>query len=411
MMLMVKANQLGRQIDRVGVDRPELKLFQDVFAKGIKRPVIGRIPIETLSGHGIDVIDDQIHIPLGEEFEGRTFWKDLPEKRVDVLHATLLRGSHRVAVIDTAPFKTMDTGLQGLRIAKLSAPVCENDLKQRKKIKGTETFLQAIENDLYSAFGTVVHKKSEEELFFGEIEGQERLPGVVGGMDSIHLAETLGRKVTEIGVKPPGEDRTISDLGVMDLPDLELHLSLEIDVPCAEKAHIDIVIKRAHGHIQLGMINEDLIRRLALKDEGSDDGVLFMKIMFGHVDTCSGFFQRFPVFAIRKDRVIAVLLCDRAFTDTLVTAITDERGFVESAAALFDKVFAGLVAGRTGMTFHTAEDDLAAGIGLMAVIALHTEVLFIDERTFMVPVGVAMQFDLLGDGSRILAEEAGDILQ
>ena len=98
MMLMVKANQLGRQIDRVGVDRPELKLFQDVFAKSTERPVIGRIPVEALPGHGIDVIDDQIHIPLGEEFERRAFRKDLPEKRVNVLHATLLRGSHSDAV-------------------------------------------------------------------------------------------------------------------------------------------------------------------------------------------------------------------------------------------------------------------------------------------------------------------------
>ena len=121
--LVVKANQLGRQIDRVGVDRPELKLFQDVSAKSTERPVIGRIPVEALPGHGIDVIDDQIHIPLGEEFKRRAFRKDLPEKRVNVLYAPFLRRPHRVAVIDTASFKTMDTGLQGLRITKLPAPV------------------------------------------------------------------------------------------------------------------------------------------------------------------------------------------------------------------------------------------------------------------------------------------------
>ena len=141
MMLVIKADQLRFQYNLIGVNGPELKLFEDVLSKGFQRPVVGGISVKALPWHGVDVVDDQVHIPLGEELEGSTFRKDLPEERVDVLHAAFLGGAHRITVIDTCPFNAVDTGFETFRIAELSSAIGQYDLEHREKVKGTQTLL------------------------------------------------------------------------------------------------------------------------------------------------------------------------------------------------------------------------------------------------------------------------------
>ena len=59
---------------------------------------------------------------------------------------------------------------------------------------------------------------------------------------------------------------------------------------------------------------------------------------------------------------------------------------IKSYAALFLKVSASLVAGRTGCAFDPAQDNLSTGVRLLAVIAVNTEIFGVIERTFVIPI-------------------------
>lgn len=59
---------------------------------------------------------------------------------------------------------------------------------------------------------------------------------------------------------------------------------------------------------------------------------------------------------------------NRAVIDCFWTTITHIRCFIESVTSFFDKVRTCLVAGWTGGTFDTAENDLATGIDFFAMI-------------------------------------------
>ena len=75
-----------------------------------------------------------------------------------------------------------------------------------------------------------------------------------------------------------------------------------------------------------------------------------------------------------------------AAIDFFRTAAADIRSPVKPYAALFFKVSAGLAAGRAGCAFDSAQDNFAAGISLLTVIAVNTEVLGIIESPFVIPV-------------------------
>lgn len=75
------------------------------------------------------------------------------------------------------------------------------------------------------------------------------------------------------------------------------------------------------------------------------------------------------------------------------------------------KILTGLIASGAGGTFHTAQDDLAAGIGLSAVIAVDAEILSIIKDAFMIPVRETVSLNLFGDSGGVLAQEPRDNLK
>ena len=134
------------------------------------------------------------------------------------------------------------------------------------------------------------------------------------------------------------------------------------------------------------MVCQDMIGRLSLFDQWGNDLVLFAKLPFGHVNPGSGIPEFFPVFPVSEPGVIRVFVGNRAVIDFFRTAVADIRSPVKSYAALFFKVSAGLVAGRAGCAFDSAQDNLSAGISLLAVIAVNTEVFGVIESTFVIPI-------------------------
>ena len=138
-----------------------------------------------------------------------------------------------------------------------------------------------------------------------------------------------------------------------------------------------------------------MIRRLSLFDQWRNDLILFVKFPLGHVDSGSGIPELFPVFPVSKPCVIRVFVGDGAVADLFCTAVTDIRSSIKSYAALFFKVSAGLITGGAGSAFDPAQDNLSAGVGLLTVIAVDTEVFGIIEDPFVVPVRKAVSPDFV----------------
>ena len=154
-----------------------------------------------------------------------------------------------------------------------------------------------------------------------------------------------------------------------------------------------------------------MIRRLSLFDQWRNDLILFVKFPLGHVDPGSGIPELFPVFPVSKPCVIRVFVGDGAVADLFGAAVADIRSPVKSYTALFFEVPAGLITGRAGSAFDPAQDNLSAGVGLLTVIAVDTEVFGIIEGAFVIPVRKAVGPDFFRDRGRILAQEPGNIFK
>ena len=166
-------------------------------------------------------------------------------------------------------------------------------------------------------------------------------------------------KGTEVAIGSVGKDCPVRDLYFMALSWLEMDFPLQIYVPC---------------------------RKESLVDQRGNDLVLLAKLSFGHVDPCSGIPEFFPVFPVSEPGVIRVFVGNRAVIDFFRTAVADIGSPVKPDAALFFKVSAGLVAGRTGCAFDSAQDNLSTGVRFLTVIAVNTEVFGIIESPFVIPV-------------------------
>ena len=205
-------------------------------------------------------------------------------------------------------------------------------------------------------------------------------------MNRIHLDIACKGKGTEVTIGSVGKDCPVRDLCFMALSWLEMDLPLQIYVPGRKEPLVKVRIQGTDGHVQFRVVCQDMIGRLSLFDQRGNDLILFVKLPFSHVDPCSGIPEFFPVFPVSEPGVIRVFVGKRAVIDFFRTAVADIGSPVKPDAALFFKVSAGLVAGRTGCAFDSAEDNLSAGVRLLTVKAVNAEVFGIIESPFVIPV-------------------------
>ena len=170
----------------------------------------------------------------------------------------------------------------------------------------------------------------------------------------------------------------------MALSWFEMDFPLQINVFCRKESLGKIRIQGTDGHIQLRMVCLDMIGRLSLFDQWGNDLILFVILPFGHVDPDSGISKLFAIFSVSRPDIIVILVGNRAVIDFFRTAVADIRSLVKPYAALFFKVSAGLVAGRTGCAFDSAQDNLSTGVSLFTMIAVNTEVFSIIKSPFAV---------------------------
>ena len=136
--LLVEAYQLGRQIDLIRGNPPELKCFQGFFSQSFQCHIVRCSALKAFSRCGIDMAHDQVDIPLGKELKICLFRQNHPEHGMRLLQTAFLPAAHRVAVIDTGTLDPCKPGFQRFGITKLRAPVGKNVFKQCLKIISTK---------------------------------------------------------------------------------------------------------------------------------------------------------------------------------------------------------------------------------------------------------------------------------
>ena len=190
----------------------------------------------------------------------------------------------------------------------------------------------------------------------------------------------------------------------MDFSGFKLHFTFQINVSGSQKSHIKVVVNAADGKIQFRMVCNDLVRRLALIDQRSDDLILFVEFLSGHSDSGPGILETLPVFPISEPGIVGIFVGNRTMIDLFTASIADVGSPIKFAAAFFLKIRTGLVTGGTGSTFNAAKKDLIAGIRFLTAETLGTEVLRIKKSPFVKPIGGSSR-------SRVLTEKAGNIFK
>lgn len=115
--------------------------------------------------------------------------------------------------------------------------------------------------------------------------------------------------------------------------------------------------------------------------------------MLCHVYAGSGFGETFFVFTISKDSIVAILVGNGAVVDCFWASVTHVRSFVKPTTSFLDEVRASLIAGWTGGTLDTTENDFSAGVDFFAMISVNTEVVRIVEAAFVIPITKPVQPD------------------
>ena len=253
---------------------------------------------------------------------------------------------------------------------------------------GVQAIFKAVKDRTDGAGCTSVHQESKEQFFFSQIESQQDFFGSPGRMRSVHFSGCLPifrGEQKKIAVHAAAEYFTAGDLCFSAFTWPEFRLAFQIDVPCRKEPLFDIGVDRTDRYIQLRMVRNNLIRRLSLIDQRGYQLVFYCQFGLSHIDTTSGSAEDFPVFAVGKARIVQILVGNGAFMEWFVTAITDIRSFVQSAAALLNKIPACFVAGRTGSALDFTEDNLAANISFPAMIPVDAEVVCIEKRSLVIP--------------------------
>ena len=89
---------------------------------------------------------------------------------------------------------------------------------------------------------------------------------------------------------------------------------------------------------------------------------------------------------MRKACIVGIFVCNGAVVYLFVTAVTNIWCLSETGAAFLLKIGTGLVTGWTGSTLDAAKNNLSAGICLLTVITVDTEVFGVVKGPFVIPV-------------------------
>lgn len=156
-------------------------------------------------------------------------------------------------------------------------------------------------------------------------------------MDGIHFNVGWKFQTAEIAVKPAVKGSSVGYLLTTAFSGPEAHLAFQVDVAGGKKPHVQVSIQSPDRHIQFRMIDQDVIRRLPLFNQGRNDFIFLVQLSLCHVDAGSGIPELFTVFAVSKPGIVSILMRDGAVVDLFGTAVADIRSLVQAVAAFLSK--------------------------------------------------------------------------
>ena len=115
-------------------------------------------------------------------------------------------------------------------------------------------------------------------------------------MHGIHFHKGRQSQLLEIGVSPALENTAVRDLCFVYLAWFELHFTLPGQCFLRSGSHVEIGVNAADRQLQFRMVCNDLVRRLSLLDQRTDDPVFPVKFMLGHTDTGTGLLRHSRYF-------------------------------------------------------------------------------------------------------------------
>ena len=221
----------------------------------------------------------------------------------------------------------------------------------------------------------------------------------------------LRRKLLECCVCSPGKRRTVSNACSGMLPGLELYLALQVYVTGNEDTIIDVVVKRFDADAEFRMVCKDVVRRLALLYQRSNNIIYAVGLLLREVDSGAGIFKGCLILPLSKGCAVSVLVRYRTQMSFLRASVADIRRLGKSAAFFLLKVFAVLVADRAGRAVTVTDNDAVTDIGTLAAEPFGTEVVRIIEYPFGLDIIHPVKPDFLRYGGWILAKEPGNVLE
>ena len=152
-----------------------MKGEKDLQTERLFGSLIRGLPVQAEARDGIDMVYDQVKIPLGQILKTCPLWQDLTEFCMRVFHPSFLAAPHRIAVIDACSFGTVTSGFQCIGITEFPAAVGQDRFKDDAEGHGPEAVFNTVKHCPDGPFGTAVQEIGEEQFFISEIEGEDAL--------------------------------------------------------------------------------------------------------------------------------------------------------------------------------------------------------------------------------------------
>lgn len=207
------------------------------------------------------------------------------------------------------------------------------------KFKNCDRVLQYL-------FGCGIDYKGEEQLLLRKEERQKNPVTATAGVYGIHFDPSVKPEGDKIRIHAVHEHATLVYLCLVAFTCLELNLALEIHVPGAEDALVNVCVERPDRNVQFRMIADDLVRRLSDVDQRRDNTVHLMELVLCHGNSGSDIHKSLMILAVSESGVIAVLVGDGAAVMELDTSVADIRSLIQPGAPFLLEPFACLVACR-----------------------------------------------------------------
>ena len=136
------------------------------------------------------MVYNQVHIPLGKEFEAGSFRKHHAKHRVSLLDTAFLAAPHRVTVINAGTLDSLNSSLKIVRSAEFHSSVRQDIFEQRQELSGARPPFHTVEDHTDFTGGTAVQHESQKELFLCQKERQQDSVRLTGRMNSVHFCKS-----------------------------------------------------------------------------------------------------------------------------------------------------------------------------------------------------------------------------